>query len=222
MNRLIGGLFATLLLLATAFPAAAEALGQAALSHGALIGLAGTAHLWIADESGVLHWAGDTRALDGKSVSWGSRRDVSLSELLTLRRGAPWLSAGLLKDGDPIYFVKWETSDAAPQLLHIQSIDDVRLFGIDADNYGQFVLDRAAWEQRFGLSATSLRRGTLASAVSTTGSTTTSSTPAATTTATRGLLASALTTAERTAFLQSVSDATRTRRAAKWTRPVRV
>ena len=216
MNRLLAGLLAAVLCLATALPAGAAPVVQTALPHGALIGLAGTPHLWVADEVGVLHWAGDTRALDGKTVSWGSRRDVSLTALRALRRGAPWLSAGLLKDGDPIYFVKWETADPAPALLHIQSIADVELFGIDATNYGQFVLDRAAWEQRFGFSAATLRRGTLASAIPTTLPAPTSSA------AVRGVLATALTAAERTAFIESALDATTTRRVTKWIRPVRV
>ena len=216
MTRLLGGLLALLLVLTSALPAAA----QTALSPGALIGLSGTPHLWIADESGVLHWAGDTRALAGKTVNWGSRRDVSLNELLSLRRGAPWLSAGLLKEGDPIYFVKWETSDASPTLLHIQSIADVELFGIDGANYGQYVLDRSAWERQFGLSAGTLSRGTLASAVTVSQNATA---PAATAPATvRGLLASALTTAERTAFFESVRDSTSTGRATKWARAPRV
>ena len=99
------------------------------LAPGAVIGLAGTPHLWIADSAGVLHWGGDTRALAGKHVNWSDRRDVSLDELQALPIGDPWLSAGLLKDGDPIYLVKWETEWAQPQLLHIQSIKDVELFG---------------------------------------------------------------------------------------------
>lgn len=220
LKRLFSALLAATLLLATSLAADAAPLEQAVLPHGALIGLTGTPHLWIADSSGVLHWAGDTRALAGQTVDWGSRRDVSLTQLRALRRGTPWLSAGLLKDGDPIYFVKWETSDAAPQLLHIQSIADVELFGIDGNNYGQFVFDRAAWEQRFGIIAATLRRGVLASAVSTT--------PVAvaptgsTSVATRGVLAGSLTAAERTAFFESALDATSRRLVTKWIRPVRV
>ena len=79
--------------------------------------------------------------------------------------GDPWLSAGLLKDGDPIYLVKWETEWPLPQLLHIQSIKDVELFGIDGSNYGNFVIDRPAWEARYGIDAAGLQRGVLASAV---------------------------------------------------------
>ena len=135
------------------------------LSPGAVVGLAGTPHLWIADTQGVLHWGGDTRALAGKHVNWSDRRDVSLAELQILPIGDPWLSAGLLKDGDPIYLVKWESHWPQPKLLHIQSIKDVEVFGIDATNYGNFVLDKVVWEQRYGLAAAGLERGALASAV---------------------------------------------------------
>ena len=141
------------------------AAAPASLAPGAVVGLAGTPHLWIADAQGVLHWGGDTRALAGKHVNWSDRRDVSLSELQAFPIGDPWLSAGLLKDGDPIYQVKWETEWPLPKLLHIQSIKDVELFGIDGSNYGNFVLDKSTWEQRYGIDATPLERQPLASAV---------------------------------------------------------
>ena len=134
------------------------------LPAGAVVALRGTPHLWVAGDDGRLHWAGDTRALAGKTIDWGSRREVSLDELLRLPRGDPWLSAGLVKIGDPIYFPKWESNEARPTLLHIQSIRDVELFGIDATNYGTFVLDQAVWEQRYGFPTASLTRGVLAPA----------------------------------------------------------
>ena len=137
---------------------------QSAFTPGAVVALQGTPHLWIADEQGVLHWAGDTRALAGKHVVWSNRTEVTLVQLLDLNRGDPWLSAGLLKDGDPIYLVKWETDWAQPKLLHIQSIVDVELFGINGSNYGNFVLDRATWEQRFGIPTAGLQRSTLPAA----------------------------------------------------------
>jgi hypothetical protein len=89
---------------------------------------------------------------------------VALAEVRALRRGDPWLSAGLVKLGDPIYFPKWETDAARPTLLHISAIGDVELFGIDATNYGTYVLDQVAWEQRQGFPAGDLPRGTLAPA----------------------------------------------------------
>ncbi len=143
---------------------APAAQAQGTFAHGTVVALRGTPHLWIADRQGVLHWAGDTRALADKYVRWGieSRVEVSLEQLRRLTRGDPWLSAGLLKDGDPIYLVKWESSWAEPQLLHIQSIGDVELFGISGGNYGSFVLDRPTWEARFGRSVAGLRRSALA------------------------------------------------------------
>jgi hypothetical protein len=63
--------------------------------------------------------------------------------------------------------VKWETNANVPNLLHIQSIQDVEIFGINANNYGKFVLTQAQWESQFGLKADSLVKGELASAVAT-------------------------------------------------------
>ena len=137
---------------------------QGRFAHGAVVALRGTPHLWIADEYGVLHWAGDTWALVGRHVVWSDRTEVTLAQLRQLYRGDPWLSAGLLKDGDAIYLVKWETDWVQPQLFHIQSIADVELFGINGSNYGYFVWDRAAWEQAWGISAGGLQRFTLSAA----------------------------------------------------------
>ena len=131
---------------------------------GAVVGLAGTAHLWIADTQGMLHWAGDTRALAGRSVQWGNHTEVSLDQLRLMQRGDPWLTAGLLKSGDPIYFVKWETSELSPQLLHILSIADVELFGINSANYGALILDSTAWRLRYAIDPATLTMGTLPSA----------------------------------------------------------
>lgn len=132
--------------------------------RGAVVVLQGTPHLWIGDDDGVLHWAGDTRALAGRYVEWGNRREVSLTDLAQFRRGAPWLSSGLLKSGDPIYLVKWESAEAVPTLLQIQTIKDVELFGITGGNYGEFVMEPASWEKRYGLGTTGLTRGQMAPA----------------------------------------------------------
>ena len=140
---------------------------QQVFAPGAIVALEGTPHLWITDDQGVLHWAGDTRALQGRHVTWSDRREVTVDGLRALPKGDPWLSAGLLKDGDPIYLVKWETEWAQPRLLHIQSIADVELFGINGTNYGAFVLDRATWEARYGISVAGLERGVLPPAMST-------------------------------------------------------
>ncbi len=141
---------------------AAPVQAQGAFSHGTVVALQGTPHLWFADQQGILHWGGDTRALSGKHIAWNNHVEVSLDRLRTLPVGDPWLSAGLLKDGDPIYLVKWESDWPQPRLLHIQSIADVELFGINGSNYGNFVIDRPTWEARYGISAAGLQRGTLA------------------------------------------------------------
>lgn len=151
---------------AAAVPALAEPLAQTP-ALGAVVGLAGTAHLWIADAQGTLHWAGDTRALAGKTIQWGNRSEVSLTQLMAMRRGDPWLTAGLLKSGDPIYFVKWESNEAAPQMLRIQSISDVELFGINSTNYGNMVLDEIAWERLYPFDFEVLVKGTLPAATTT-------------------------------------------------------
>jgi hypothetical protein len=139
----------------------AELTAQGTFAQGTVVALQGTPHLWIADAQGVLHWGGDTRALADRQVDWGTRVEVTLRALGTMPRGDPWLSAGLLKDGDPIYLVKWETHESRPRLLHIQSIADVELFGINAQNYGLFVLDRAEWERRYGIRVADLVRAEL-------------------------------------------------------------
>jgi hypothetical protein len=132
--------------------------------RGTVVALRGTPHLWFADEQGLLHWGGDTRALTGREIRWDRRTEVTLDELLTLPRGAPWLSAGLVQTGEPIYFVKWETGAPAPVLLRVQSIGDVELFGIDGGNYNALVLERGAWEARTGFRVEALSRGELAAA----------------------------------------------------------
>lgn len=130
------------------------------VAEGGVVQLQGTPHLWIA-AGGSLHWAGDTRGLVGHAVNWADRREVDLDTLRRYPLGGPWLSAGLVKIGDPIYFVKWETVEATPTLLHVQSIGDVELFGINAGNYDALVLEQAAWERRFGLATDALARRAL-------------------------------------------------------------
>jgi hypothetical protein len=159
---------------AIAWPATsvwARTVHQHAFAPGAVVGLSGTPHLFIADEQGLLHWAGDTRALVGRPVDWGNRADLSAAELQAIPRGDPWLSAGLVKSGDPIYLVKWETDQERPTLFHIQTIADVELFGLNAANYGRLVLDAPAWEREYGaalgITIDSLARQELPSALAT-------------------------------------------------------
>src|SRR5947199_7453625 len=102
-------IFYALVLVATLFiapgaAAAATPAGQS-LSRGTVVGLRGTPHLWFS-EGGALHWGGDTRALAGHAINWNSRVDLSLEDLRRYPIGDPWLSLGLLKEGDPIYLVK--------------------------------------------------------------------------------------------------------------------
>jgi hypothetical protein len=148
-------------------PVTARPDEQTVLPVGAVVTLAGTPHLWIVGEDGALHWAGDTRSLAGRNVDWSVRREMSVEELKQQQRGDPWLSAGLLKSGDPIYFVKWETEWPEPQLLHIQSIEDVELFGINSANYGVMVNEQGAWEGQFGIESGHLKKGSLPSATQT-------------------------------------------------------
>src|SRR5687768_14215711 len=84
------------------------AVGQGAFPPGTIVSLVGTPHLWVSDDRFLLHWVGDTRALQGRDVNWTDRRELTLDQLRRLPQGDPWLSAGLLKRGDPIYLVKWE------------------------------------------------------------------------------------------------------------------
>lgn len=123
-----------------------------------------TRHLYIVGEDGRLHWGGDTRALLDKQVFWDKLkiwpyRTISRQSVAPL--GDPWLSAGLLKDGDPIYLVKWEHDWEQPKLLHIPSIRDVEIFGINTSNYGRFVMDKATWETKYGFKVADLEHGTL-------------------------------------------------------------
>ncbi|MGH2350818.1 MAG: hypothetical protein ACRDJN_04310 [Chloroflexota bacterium] len=149
-------------------PATPAAPSGNTLPIGTVVALAGTPHIWIADARGRLHWAGDTAALAlaNSPVVWESRREVTLDQLRTLPLGDPWLSAGLLKIGEPIYLVKWETGERLPRLLHIQSIDDVELFGSNAQNYGYLLFERPEWEEVAKISVDRLRRGVLPSIVS--------------------------------------------------------
>jgi hypothetical protein len=111
-------------------PRAAADAACAPIAADGVVRLAGTPHLFVCGDDGLLHWAGDTRALAEHPVDWSDQRTLGVTDLSALGRGDPWLSSGLPKDGDPIYLSKWETDQATPRLLHIQSIADLELFGI--------------------------------------------------------------------------------------------
>jgi hypothetical protein len=153
-------------------PTTASASGPAALTgaaDGAVVELAGTPHLWVA-KGGALHWVGDTSALLGKAVRWEDRRSLSLEELRAARIGEPWLTAGLVKDGDAIYLAKWEAGWSAPKLLRVGSLEDVRLFGINGETYGRTVMDRETWGFLYGHRIASLLKGELEAATPAAGS----------------------------------------------------
>ena len=73
-----------------------------------------------------------------------------------------WLSAPLVKLGDPIYVPTWSGSAAQPTLLHVPSPTDLQLLGVEGTFYEQMVLGQAAWEQRQGTKVDGLTRGELA------------------------------------------------------------
>ena len=168
-------------------PLLPQSVSAATPVPGTPIFLADTPHIYVVGEDARLHWAGDTRALEDKQVLWNKRETWSYSILARqgkhqkwtvrseelkdhsywrtyegiVRLGDPWLSAGLLKDGAPIYLVKWEHDWEYPKLLHIPSIRDVEVFGITEANYGRMVLDKATWEARYGIPVDTLERDTL-------------------------------------------------------------
>ena len=150
-----------------ALPAAALATKVGASASveeppGTPIRLEGTPHLFLVSaDYPQLHWVGDTRALAKYPAFWDRQKTWPywvFHRWGGLWMGDPYLSAGLLKDGDPIYLVKWEQNWDKPRLFHIQSIADVELFGINARNYGKFVLDKPAWEAKYGFDAARLLR----------------------------------------------------------------
>ena len=138
---------------------------QPSCGAGGVIQLEDSSHLWILDQDLRMHWAGDTRALVGRTVDWNCRITGRLTEVRLVPRGDPWLSTGLVKIGELIYLAKWETDQPRPTLLHVQSIRDLELFGIDGSNYTRFVLDAPEWERTFGIALAELPRSELASIV---------------------------------------------------------
>src|SRR5437867_6065354 len=130
-----------------------------------IVVVSGTTHAFVADEQGVLHYVGDTRALAGRPVDWVDRTEMTPDGIKARERGDPWLSASLLKLGDAIYLAKWESGERAPRLLQIQSIEDLEFFGVDSHNYAALVLDRGEWEHRYGFDVDDLQRDALPQAI---------------------------------------------------------
>ena len=155
MKRLVA---LSTLALGTAFAAqpALAAPAAAATSPGQVLALANTSQLFVTDDQGAAHFAGDTRALAGRPIDWGARSEVSLAELRVMPRSDPWLTAGLVRVGDAIYLPEWDGAAAVPTLRHVQSPDDLALLGINGANYYRLVLDQAAWERQYGLQVSRL------------------------------------------------------------------
>jgi hypothetical protein len=135
---------------------------------GEVVALAGTVHLWVGGEDGRFHWVGDSRALGQHPADWATRREAGPGDVEALPRGDPWLTVPLVRaasEGGAIFLPKWETDQPRPTLLHIRSIEDVRLFGISQDNWGRLVLEAPAWEAATGLPFGALPRADLPAAV---------------------------------------------------------
>jgi hypothetical protein len=125
-----------------------------ALPEGGVLRLAGSPHLFVCGADGLLHWAGDTRALlqhqaAGGALDWDGLRTATRAELLALPRGEPWLSAGLLQAGDVIGLVKWETG-AEPYVLTLPCRAADALFGLTDDALARLVHTPAAWAAEYG------------------------------------------------------------------------
>jgi hypothetical protein len=131
--------------------------GPRAPVSGEILSLEQTPHLWTVDAAGTAHLASDPSALAEHAVPGAPRQAVSLDELRQMPRGEPYLSMALVKIGDFVYLPQEQAPGSAPVLRLILSVDDLRLMGVDADNYGRLVLDRAAWEARYGFDVDGLR-----------------------------------------------------------------
>jgi uncharacterized protein YegL len=125
------------------------------------ISLPGTPHLWFADERGVLHWGGDTRALAGHAIDWTQRREMSLAELRGLPQGEAWLSNGLVQVGGDLYLVKWETNEPTARLLQVRTLADLAAYGINVDRMQLYMIAPDELERRLGMPPGSLARGVL-------------------------------------------------------------
>jgi hypothetical protein len=125
---------------------------------GGVIALQGTEHLWVVDDQGLARLAGDSQALSRVPVNWTDREEATRAALEAQPRGAPLLSANLVKIGDAVYLPEFDVNGGAPTLRHIQSVDDLALLGVNAGNYGQLILDRQTWEQRYGFDTDTLQR----------------------------------------------------------------
>ncbi len=111
----------------------------AGLPHGTVALLQGTPHYWVADETGTLHWASDTRVLVGRYVRWHSVREVTPEALEALPRGEAWLPSpvAFVRAGDRLYLVRWDAGLRWPALLRVPSVEALRFFGITPEAVGR-------------------------------------------------------------------------------------
>jgi hypothetical protein len=136
----------------------AGALPAAAVNGapGSILALNGTPLQWVFDEQGVAHYAADPQSLQGKAAAGATIRPVSLTELRDTPRGAPLVTASLVRYRGEVYIPQFPVKDAPPMLYHVQSADDLALLGISGDAVDQLVLDANTWEQRYGYSLVQL------------------------------------------------------------------
>jgi hypothetical protein len=163
MNRQLSRSLLSLTLASTfavALVPAAFADGGRAPVSGEILALEQTPHLWAVDAAGTAHLASDPRALTEHAAAGAPRMEVSLDELSQMPRGEPYLSMALVKIGDFVYLPEPQSGGATPTLRLIKSVGDLTFLGITGDNYGRLVLDRAAWEARYGFDVDGLRYDT--------------------------------------------------------------
>jgi hypothetical protein len=164
MNRLLSRSLLSLSLMSSLIGGATAAAfadgGPRAPVSGEILSLEQTPHLWAVDAAGTVHLASDPYVLAQHSAAGAPRMEVSLADLRQMPRGEPWLSMALVKIGDFVYLPEEQATGSAPVLRLIKSVDDLSLLGIDADNYGRLVLDRSAWEARYGFNVDGLRYDT--------------------------------------------------------------
>jgi hypothetical protein len=160
MNRRLAhpliGLTVALAAAAGSVPSAFAA-APGAVVVGEVLALENTPHLFVRDEAGMLHMASDAQALAGHPVAWGTRKDIPVGELRRYTLGTPWLSMALVRIGTAIYLPQAQPDGGTPVLRLVGSVNDLALIGINAENYGDTVLDQAAWEARYGLRTSDLR-----------------------------------------------------------------
>ena len=162
MNRLISRSLISLTLASSLFGGATAFAdgGPRAPVSGEILSLEQTPHLWAVDAAGTAHLASDPFALAEHATPGAPRMQVSLDDLRQMPRGEPYLSMALVKIGDFIYLPEEQAIGTAPVLRLVKSVDDLSLLGINAENYGRLVLDRSAWEARYGFNVDGLRYDT--------------------------------------------------------------